>query len=93
MKRRTCLKAMLAVAGGSVIPALADSQAGGERPIQLHADLAVDPAKEQQMLRFFQEKFRPAAAQQPGLYRYAHVETEVRRCVVHRRPEPTTSSF
>ncbi len=66
MKRRTCLKAMLAVASGSVIPALADSQADGERPIQLHADLAVDPAKEQQMLRFFEEKFRPAAAQQPG---------------------------
>jgi len=66
MKRRTCLKAMLAVAGGSVIPALANPQAPAERPIQLHADLAVDPAKEQQMLRFFEEKFRPAAAQQPG---------------------------
>jgi heme-degrading monooxygenase HmoA len=68
MKRRTCLKAMLAAAGGTVIPAvvLADSQPGGERPIQLHADLAVDPAKEQQMLTLFTEKFRPAAAQQPG---------------------------
>jgi hypothetical protein len=68
MKRRTCLKAMLAAAGGAVIPAvaLADPQAGGERPIQLHADLAVDPAKEQQMLALFTEKFRPAAAQQPG---------------------------
>ena len=66
MKRRTCLKAMLVVVSGSVIPALADSQEAGEHPIQLHADLAVDPAKEQQMLRFFQEKFRPAAAQQPG---------------------------
>jgi heme-degrading monooxygenase HmoA len=68
MKRRTCLKAMLAAAGGAVIPAvaLADPQPGGERPIQLHADLAVDPAKEQQMLALFTEKFRPAAAQQPG---------------------------
>ena len=37
-----------------------------DRPIQLHADLAVDPAKEQEMLEFFEQKFRPAAAQQPG---------------------------
>lgn len=66
MKRRTCLKAILAAAGGAVMPALAKAQTGAERPIQLHADLAVDPAKEQEMLRFFEEKFRPAAAQQPG---------------------------
>jgi heme-degrading monooxygenase HmoA len=66
MKRRTCLKAMLAAAGGAVMPAFANAQTGEERPIQLHADLAVDPAKEQEMLRFFAEKFRPAAAQQPG---------------------------
>jgi hypothetical protein len=68
MKRRSCLKAMLAAAGGAVLPAvaLADTQASGDRPIQLHADLAVDPAKEQEMLEFFEQKFRPAAAQQPG---------------------------
>jgi heme-degrading monooxygenase HmoA len=66
MKRRTCLKALLAAAGGAVVPALANPQTSGERPIQLHLDLAVDPAKEQEMLRFFVEKFRPAAAQQPG---------------------------
>jgi hypothetical protein len=66
MKRRTCLKAMLAVAGGAVIPMVAGAQPGEGRPIQLHADLAVDPAKEEEMLRFFAEKFRPAAAQQPG---------------------------
>ncbi len=46
--------------------AVAKAQASEEHPIQLHADLAVDPAKEQEMLRFFQEKFRPAAARQPG---------------------------
>ena len=66
MKRRTCLKAILAVAGGAVIPAVANAEAGEGRPIQLHADLAVDPVKEEEMLRFFAEKFRPAAAQQPG---------------------------
>jgi heme-degrading monooxygenase HmoA len=57
---------MLAVAGGAVIPVAANAQPGEGRPIQLHADLAVDPAKAEEMLRFFAEKFRPAAAQQPG---------------------------
>jgi heme-degrading monooxygenase HmoA len=68
MKRRSCLKAMLAAAGGALLPAaaLANPQASDSRPIQLHADLAVDPAKEQEMLQFFEQKFRPAAAQQPG---------------------------
>ncbi len=68
MKRRSCLKAMLAAAGGAVLPAVAFAgrPASEGRPIQLHADLAVDPAKEQEMLEFFEQKFRPAAAQQPG---------------------------
>jgi hypothetical protein len=29
--------------------------------IQVHVDLAIDPAKEQDMLRYFQTVFRPAA--------------------------------
>ena len=67
MKRRSCLKAMLAVAGGSVFPTVAlAASASQDRLIQLHVDLAVDPEKEQEMLEFFEQKFRPAAAQQPG---------------------------
>jgi heme-degrading monooxygenase HmoA len=57
---------MMAVAGGAIIPAVANAQTGEGRPIQLHADLAVDPTKEEEMLRFFAERFRPTAAQQPG---------------------------
>ena len=34
--------------------------------IQLHLDCAVDPAKEQEMLRYFADVFRPAAAKFPG---------------------------
>jgi heme-degrading monooxygenase HmoA len=60
------LKVMLAAAGGAVMPAVVNAQTSEDHPIQLHADLAVDPAKEQEMLRFFEEKFRPAAARQPG---------------------------
>ncbi len=68
MQRRACLKVMLAAAGGAVMPAFADTRANPDqgRPIQLHADLAVDPAKEQEMLDIFEKSFRPAAAQQPG---------------------------
>lgn len=29
--------------------------------IQVHVDMAIDPAKEQEMLRYFQTTFRPAA--------------------------------
>jgi hypothetical protein len=37
-----------------------------EHPIQLHVDLSVDPAKEQEMLHNFKRIFRPAASKQPG---------------------------
>ena len=61
MKRRTCLKAMLAGAGPAAIGA-----AESGRPIQLHVDLSVDPAKEKEMLHNFQTIFRPAAMKFPG---------------------------
>jgi hypothetical protein len=35
-------------------------------PIQLHVDLAVDPAREKEMLHTFHTIFKPAAAKQPG---------------------------
>ena len=60
MKRRTCLTTMLA-AGASSSAALA---AG--RPIQLHLDMSVDPAKEKELLHNFETSFRPAAQKQPG---------------------------
>ena len=62
MKRRTCLKTVLA-AGASAAGALA---AGPGRPIQLHVDLAVDPDKEKEMLHNFETIFRPEAAKHPG---------------------------
>jgi hypothetical protein len=62
MKRRICLKTMLA-AGASVVGALAE---GPGHPIQLHVDLAVDPAKEKEMLHNFETIFRPEAANHPG---------------------------
>lgn len=60
MKRRTYLKTMLA--GAFAAGAAADQ----EHPIQLHVDLTVDPAKEQEMLHNFHAIFQPAASKQPG---------------------------
>jgi len=62
MKRRACLQTMLA-AGASVADVLA---AGPGHPIQLHVDLAVDLAKEKEMLHNFETIFRPEAAKHPG---------------------------
>ena len=62
MNRRTCLRTMIAAAA----PAAAAAQTQAGKPIQLHVDLAVDAAKEQEMLRTFRNTFRPAAAKQPG---------------------------
>ena len=61
MKRRTCLQAILA--GGAAAGALA---AGGDSPILLHVDLAVDPAREQEMLHNFHTIFLPEAAKHAG---------------------------
>jgi hypothetical protein len=63
MKRRACLKAMVA-AGAGVATALAAVPAGNS--IQLHVDLSVDPAKEKEMLHNFQTIFRPEAVKHPG---------------------------
>ena len=62
MNRRTHLQAILAAAAGSVAVQGAD----GKHPIMLHVDLAVDPAKEKEMLHNFATTFRPAAARFAG---------------------------
>jgi heme-degrading monooxygenase HmoA len=61
MVRRTCLKTILV----GTYAAAARAESPGH-PIQLHVDLTVDPAKEQEMLHNFHSVFRPAAAKQPG---------------------------
>ena len=50
------------LAGAAAIGAAQKTQ----HPIQLHVDLAVDPAKEKEMLHNFRTVFRPAASKQPG---------------------------
>jgi heme-degrading monooxygenase HmoA len=43
-----------------------NAAAGAGGNIQLHVDLSVNPAREQEMLQNFKTIFRPAAAKQPG---------------------------
>jgi hypothetical protein len=62
MNRRTCIKTALAAGLASRASPAADAA----RPIQLHVDLSVDPAKEKEMLENFETVFRPAASKQPG---------------------------
>jgi hypothetical protein len=62
MKRRFYLKATVAALAG-----LSGLRAqGAKNPIVLHVDLAVDPAKEQEMLHNFRTIFKPAAVKFPG---------------------------
>ena len=61
MKRRTYIRTVLA---GAVLLAPAAEVTG--KPIELHVDLTVDPAKEAEMLKNFHTVFRPAASKQPG---------------------------
>jgi hypothetical protein len=62
MKRRTWLKTILA-GGATAAGALA---AAPGRAIQLHLDLAVDLAREKEMLHNFETIFRPEAVRHQG---------------------------
>jgi antibiotic biosynthesis monooxygenase (ABM) superfamily enzyme len=61
MKRRTCLTTLAAAAFAPVVPA-----ADPAKPIQIHVDMSVDPAKEKEMLQRFERDFKPAAAKFQG---------------------------
>jgi heme-degrading monooxygenase HmoA len=61
MKRRNLLK-LLGLAGAvGAAPAIALPQKRGRKPIVLYCDLAIDPAREAEMLDHFEKRFRPAA--------------------------------
>ena len=86
MKRRTCLKTMLA--GAATLAPAADTP---EKPIELHVDLSVDPAREEEMLHNFHTIFRPAAIKQPG---YIDVKMlKLRSAVAGSAPEGVNYRF
>jgi hypothetical protein len=69
MHRRTLLKSLMvagASAGATGVSSLfatapAAAATSGKKPIVLYCDLAVDPAREQEMLDAFHNHFKPAA--------------------------------
>jgi len=87
MKRRAYLKTLLA-AGGALS---AQAAPPAERPIQLHVDLAVDPAKEREMLNNFETVFKPAASKQRG---YIDVKMlKLRQTLMGKAPEGSNYRF
>ena len=67
MNRRSYLKAMLAATAGlSSVSGAQEPKKQAHNPIVLHVDLAVDPAKEHEMLHNFHTIFKPAAAKFEG---------------------------
>ena len=90
MKRRTSLKTILAGAGSLAGRKVARA-ATPEHPIQLHVDLSVNPAKEQEMLHNFKTIFRPAASKQPG---YIDVQVlKLRSALQGKAPEASNYRF
>jgi heme-degrading monooxygenase HmoA len=90
MKRRTSLKTIL-VGAGSLAGRKIVRAATPEHPIQLHVDLSVNPAKEQEMLRNFKTIFRPAASKQPG---YIDVQVlKLRSALQGKAPEASNYRF
>jgi hypothetical protein len=61
MKRRSLLHLIAAAGAGLALPGAARAAAPRNKPIVLYCDLAVDPAREQEMLDAFHQHFLPAA--------------------------------
>lgn len=61
MKRRACLATLASAALAGVARA-----ADAAHPIQVYVDMSVDPAREKEMLRHFEQDFKPAAVKFPG---------------------------
>jgi len=79
MKRRTCLTTLATAALAPMLRA-----ADPARPIQVHVDMSVDPAKEKEMLLRFEKDFKPAAAKFQG---YMDVKiVKLRKAFVGKAP-------
>ncbi len=85
MQRRLYLKTLLAGSALSLAKAAPPATA-----IQLHVDLSVDPAKEQEMLHNFKTLFRPAASKQPG---YIDGKMEKLRSSIQGSPPPGGANY
>lgn len=54
------------LAAGAGVTAITAQTKAAKKPIVLHVDMQVDPAKEQEMIKNFHSTFKPAAVKFPG---------------------------
>ena len=93
MNRRSLLKysALLGVAKSGLVSVAADAQPtkqSVEKMIVLYCDLAIDPAREQEMLHHFHFDFKPAAEKFDG---YMDVKLVKLRKVIQGGPAPAAN--
>jgi antibiotic biosynthesis monooxygenase (ABM) superfamily enzyme len=81
MTRRTWVVTLATLTPGALAPVA--RAADPAHPIQVHVDMSVDPAKEAEMLRHFEQDFKPAAAKFPG---YIDVKIVKLRSAVQGKP-------
>jgi hypothetical protein len=92
MNRRHWLKSLAWLTAGSAaassLARAASSAAGTKKPIVLYCDLAVDPAREQEMLDAYHNHFKPVAQKHRG---YIDLKMLKLRKVIQGGPAPAKS--
>lgn len=89
MHRRNLLKLIAAAGSGLAMPAVVRAQRSRRKPIVLYCDLAVDPAREQEMLDAFHAHFLPAAQSFRGRG-FVDLKMLKLRSVIQGGPAPAT---
>ncbi|MBY9061392.1 hypothetical protein K7957_00400 [Sphingomonas yunnanensis] len=87
MQRRSLLQLIAALGASSAVPAAARAAAPTRKPIVLYCDLAVDPAREQEMLDAYHQHFLPAAQSFRGRG-FIDLKMLKLRTVIQGRPAP-----
>ena len=94
MDRRSWLKSLALVGTTALLPkprqarAATPSASNARHPIVLYCDLAIDPAREQEMLDAFHHHFKPVAEKHPG---YIDLKMLKLRQVVQGGPAPASN--
>ena len=87
MNRRHWLKSLAWLTAGSAaaVNTLARASNSAKKPIVLYCDLAIDPAREQEMLDAYHNHFKPVAEKHPG---YIDLKMLKLRKVIQGGPAP-----
>lgn len=90
MNRRHWLKSLAWFTAGSAaaVNTLARASNSAKKPIVLYCDLAIDPAREQEMLDAYHNHFKPVAEKHPG---YVDLKMLKLRQVIQGGPAPAKS--